>query len=114
MYGNFYAELLWLRILDNYLVDECNLKRIKADSCIFFRKYEKGKLELVMSVHEDGVFMSGKPETLKVNSEKIKEKFNISESGKVKNFLGVYYEWGHDEKGTYAKMTMEKDANKLV
>ena len=28
--------------------------------------------------------------------------------------LGVYYEWGHDDKGTYAKMTMNKYVNKLV
>ena len=59
-----------------------------------------------MSVHVDGVFMAGKPETLKFIKENIKENFNISESGKVKKFLGVYHEWGHYEKGTYAKMTM--------
>ena len=75
---------------------------------------KNGKLKLVMSVHVDGVFMAGKPETLKVIKENIKEKFNISESGKVENFLGVYYDWGPDAKGTYAKMTMEKDAKKLA
>ena len=32
----------------------------------FFRKYEKGKLELVMSVRADALFMADKPETLKV------------------------------------------------
>ena len=59
--------------------------------CIFFSKDEKGKLELVISVHVDYVFMAGKPETLKVIKERIKEKFNISKSRKVKKFLGVYY-----------------------
>ena len=87
MYGNVDAELLWIRLLGKYLVNECNLKRSKADSCIFFRKYEKGKLELVISVHVDDVFMAGKPEALKVIKEKIKKKFNISESGNVKKFL---------------------------
>ena len=67
-----------------------------------------------MSVHVDDVFMAGKPETLKSIKENIKEKFNISESGKIKKFLGFYYEWGHDSKGTYAKTTMEKDVKKLV
>ena len=70
----------------------------------FFRKYEKGKLELVMSVHANDVFMVCNPETLKVIKEKIKEKFNISESGNVKKILGVNYEWGHHAKGTYAKL----------
>ena len=58
--------------------------------------------------------MDGKPETLKPIKEKIKEKFNISESGKVNKFLGVYYEWGHDAKVTYAIMTMEKDVKNIV
>ena len=39
---------------------------------------------------------------------------NISESGKVNNFLGVYYKWGHGAKGTYAKITMYKDVKKVV
>ena len=43
----------------------------------------------------------------------IKLKFNIRESRKV-NFFKVYYEWGCDAKGSYCKMTMEKDVNKLV
>ena len=59
MYENVDSELLWLKLLANYLVNECNLKRIKADSFILFRKYEKEKLELVMSVHVDGVFVAG-------------------------------------------------------
>ena len=32
----------------------------------------------------------------------------------MKNFLGVYYEWGCDAKVAYDKMTIEKDVNKLV
>ena len=74
MYRNVDAVPLWIRLLAKYLVNKCNIKSSKGDSCILFRKDEKGKLELVMSVHVDDVFMAGKPETLKF----IKEKFNIS------------------------------------
>ena len=63
MHGNFDAALLWLILLAKYLVNECNLKRIKAYSCILFKKYYKGELELVISVHVDDVFVAGKPET---------------------------------------------------
>ena len=80
----------------------------------FLSEIQRGKLELVMSFHVYDVFMAGNPETLKLIKEKIKEKFNISESGKVRNFLGVYYEWGCNAKGTYAKMTMEKDVKNIV
>ena len=58
--------------------------------------------------------MAGKPGTLKNTKEKIKERFHISESKKVKKFLRVYYEWGCDAKGMYAKMTMDKDVKKPV
>ena len=44
MYGNVDAAILWLRLLDKYLVNKCNLKSREAESCIFFRKYEKGNL----------------------------------------------------------------------
>ena len=38
----------------------------------FFRKDEKGELELVISVHVDDLLMAVKPETLKVIKENIK------------------------------------------
>ena len=114
MYGNFDTELLLLRLLEKYLVKKCNQKISKANSGIFFWKDEKGKLELVISVHVDDLFMAKDTETLKVIKENIKDKFNISESGKINTFLGFYYEWGHYVKATYAKMNMNKYVRKLV
>ena len=32
----------------------------------------------------------------------------------MKNFIGVYYEWGRDAKGTYEKVNMEKYLKKIV
>ena len=114
MYGYVDAAILWIRLLAKYLVNECNIEKRKEDTCIFFGKYKKGKLELVMSVHVDKVFMAGKPETLKGTKENIKEKFNISESGRVNNFIGVYCKWVHYAKGTYVKTTTEKDVNNIL
>ena len=45
-----------------------------------------------MPVCVDDVFMTGKPKILEKIKETIKLKFNIQESGNVKNFLRVYYE----------------------
>ena len=67
-----------------------------------------------MSVHVQNVFMAVNPKTLNRIREIFKKNFNISESGKVKNFLGVYYDWVHDVKGKYAKITIEKDVDTLV
>ena len=41
-------------------------------------------------------------------------KFNTQDSVKVKNSPGVYYELGRGAKGSYEKMTMDKDVKKLV
>ena len=67
-----------------------------------------------MSVHIDDLLMAVNLDTLKNTKENIQKKFNIQESGKLKNFLIVYYEWVRDAKGVYAKMIMEKDIKKLV
>ena len=58
--------------------------------------------------------MVGKPETLEKIKEMIKLNFIIQKYRKLKKFLGVYYEWVRDAKGSYTKTTMEKDVNKLV
>ena len=53
-------------------------------------------------------------DTLDKIKEKIKINFSIQFSGKVKKFLRVFYEWGRDTKGSYAKTTMEKYVENLV
>ena len=114
MYGNMYNDLLWLILLTKCLIQECDMKRIQADFCIFYNNDDGGKLDLVMYVHVENVFMAARSETLEKNKYMIKLKFNIQYSGIVKRFLGLYYEWGHDAKGMYAKITVEKYIKILV
>ena len=111
---NVDVALSWLIVFAKYLVNKCNPEKSKSESYIFFRKYEKGKLELVMSVNVDNIFMADKPETLKDIKEKTKEKFNVPESGKARNFLRVYYKWSHGAKSTYETITIKKDVKKFV
>ena len=59
MYGNLHAVLLWLKLLAKYLIKKCNPKISKADSYIFYKKFDDGKLEIVMSVNVDNVFLGG-------------------------------------------------------
>ena len=114
MYGNVDDALLWLRLLYEYLIKEREMKIIHAEYCILYKKYDSGKLELVISINVDNECMEARPEKLENIKEIIKLKFNIKESDKLKKFLGVYYKWGHDAKGTPTKITTEKDINILV
>ena len=43
---NVDTVLLWTRLLDAYLVNECNLKRSKSDSCILKIYITKGSCNL--------------------------------------------------------------------
>ena len=42
MYDNVDTALLWIRLLDKYLVNGCNLKSSKADLLFFFGKTKRG------------------------------------------------------------------------
>ena len=115
MYGQVDAALLWLRTFGDYLEKECKMKQSKADPCIFFRKDEKtGELILILSVHVDDVIVAGKKEFVEELKEKVKERFNITDLGKLKKHLGVNYEWGEDEYGNYVKAEMKKNAEKFI
>ena len=92
MYGNVDADLLWLRLLAKYLINECNPKIGKTDSFIFYKKDDIGRLELVMSVHVDDVFMAGNRETLEKIKDNIKPNSNIQDSKKVNKLLRVYHD----------------------
>ena len=86
---------------------------IQAEYFIFYNKYDKGKLELIMSVHVYDVFMAVSPETLENIKKLINLKFNIQEYGEVRKFLVVDYEWCHDDKGPLEKNSMEKDVREF-
>ena len=64
MYGNVDSDILWFRLLAKYLIKKLNMPRSQEDSYIFHKKDDKGKVELVMSMHVDDVFMAVKSETL--------------------------------------------------
>ena len=72
MYGNVDASLFLLSLFSKYLVRKCNLKSIKAGSYILLSKYDKDKLELMMLVYVEDLFMDDTPETLKNIKENIK------------------------------------------
>ena len=90
------------------------MKRSKVHSCILYKKDDNGKLELVMTVYIDYVFVAGKTEKLKITKYVMNQRFNIQYSGKVKKFLKVYYELGRETKELYKNWWLEKDVRKLV
>ena len=66
VYGNVDAYLLWLILMAKCLINECNMTRSKSNSCIFYKKDYNGKLEFMMSIREDDMFMVGRLEILDI------------------------------------------------
>ena len=64
-------------------------------------------------MHVDNVMVSGKQADVDNLKAKVKTKFGISNLGRVKNNLGMMYDWSEDEKGPYVKITMEKMLQRL-
>ena len=77
MYEDVGKALLRLILLDKYLIEKFTLKRSKYKYFIFLKKYDDRKLELVMSVHVEYVFMVGKPEKLDKIKDIIRQEFNM-------------------------------------
>ena len=64
MYGNVDAAILWFILLSKWVIKECDIKIIQAESYIFYNKYDSRKLELMMSIHVENVLVEGSSETL--------------------------------------------------
>ena len=87
MYENVDVAILLLDRLSKYLIKICFLTKIQSELCILYRKHNRGKLELMMSVYIDEMFMAGKLDNLEKQKELLKLKFNIQESGNVFLYL---------------------------
>ena len=68
---------------------------------------------MVLNVHVDDVMVSVKQADVDDLKAKVKTKFGISDLGRVKNHLGMMYDWSDNEKGPYVELTMEKMLQRL-
>ncbi|KAI2496764.1 GAG-pre-integrase domain [Fragilaria crotonensis] len=69
-------------------------------------------MTLMAVVHVDDVILVGSKKAIEEFKTKLKERFNISDLGKLKKHLGVWYDWSVDENGNViiiAKMNKLED-----
>ena len=67
-----------------------------------------------MAAYVDDIIVGGKPEDIKTFKKGIKTRFNISDLGRLKKHLGVWYQRKHDDIGEYYEMTMDKYREDIV
>ena len=57
-----------------------------VDPCLYYWKNSDGQLTLMAIVHMDDVLLMGKKDTIEKFKSELKERFNISDLGKLSEF----------------------------
>jgi hypothetical protein len=69
------------------------MKNSQSDPCVFYLKDEKGKTILIVATHVDDCIMAGSKDVIEQFKKDVKKRFNISDLGKIKKHLGIWYDW---------------------
>ncbi|KAI2493327.1 Mitochondrial protein [Fragilaria crotonensis] len=112
MYGGVDVPRLFMKTLRKYLTKHMNMIQSLVDPCMYYWKDTKGRMTLMAVVHVDDVILVGSKKAIEEFKTKLKERFNISDLGKLKKHLGVWYDWSVDENGNViiiAKMNKLED-----
>ena len=116
MYGNVDAALRWMKAFVNLCVSkEIACQQSAVDPCLLYKKNEKGELILLIAVYVDDVLIAGEKKDIIAFKDKFKKTYKITELGKLKRHLGIWFEWIESENGEKSiKMHMDDMATKIV
>ena len=115
MYGNVDAALRWQKAFIKLCTnEEIKCVQSKTDPCMLYKKNKKGKICLMIAVYVDDVLMAGESEMIKNFKEQFKKTYKITDLGKLKRHLGVWYEWIKDNEESMVKIHMDDMAEKIV
>ena len=115
MYGGVDVPRLFMKTLFRYLTQVMKMIQSMVDPCLYYWKNEAGEVMLMAVVHVDDVLLAGKKETIEKFKSELKKRFNISDLGRLKKHLGVWYDWKTDDIGeTYIVASMTKLEDEIV
>ena len=70
---------------------DLGLKQSKVDPCVFFRKCEKSKPEIIVIFYAEDCCIMGKPEHVDKMKNKLRKDFGIVQDGQLSKLLVVQY-----------------------
>jgi hypothetical protein len=83
--------------------------------CLWYKHHDKlGRLLFIVAVYVDDCIIAGTKAEVEANKSGIKQRFKITELGKIRKHLGVWYEHCKDENGEYYKLSMEQQYQKDI
>ena len=109
------AALRWQRAFIKLCTnDEIGCVQSQADPCMLYKSNETGKLKLIVAVYVDNVSISGKEKEICKFKTTFKQTYKITDLGKLKRHLCIWYEWIRNEEGSTIKMHMDNIAKKII
>ena len=81
---------------------------------MLYKSNETGKLKLIVAVYVDNVSISGKEKEICKFKTTFNQTYKITDLGKLKSHLYIWYEWIRNEEGSTMKMHMDNIAKKII
>jgi len=98
MYGKVDVPKMWKDTLSNHL-QKAEVKESKIDPCLYFMKDKRGNVELLASTTVDDILIAGTTNARMEFKTILRKRFTITELGKLKKHLGVYYTLKYGNQG---------------
>ena len=79
------------------------------------KRNEKNEVTLLVVCYVDDILLSGSKEQIEWFKKTFKELYKITDLGRMKKHLGMWYDWKKDNNGeTYIKVTMDTMIKEIV
>jgi Reverse transcriptase (RNA-dependent DNA polymerase)/Zinc knuckle len=116
MYGGVDVPRLFMKTLCKYLTETMKMSQSLVDPCLYFWKNQNLEVTLMAVVHVDDVILMGTKTVIEKFKGELRQRFNISDLGKLKKHLGVWYDWKTDRntKEIYIVASMTKLETEIV
>ena len=118
MYGNVDAALRWQKCFVQTCIEpkgDIQCEQSKVDPCLLIRRDKEGKVKLLVVCYVDDVLLSGTEKEIKLFKTQFKKKYNITDLGKMKKHLGMWYDWKKNENNEpYIHVTMDSMLKDIV
>ena len=113
MYGCVQSPLMFFKTYAKHL-KAMGLVQSLADPCIWYKHDQQGRLVLLVAVYVDDCIVAGPKTEVEDFKTGIRKRFKITELGKIKKHLGVWYEHCKDKNGECYKLSMEQYQQEIL
>jgi len=95
LYGLKQAPHEWHKVIDSYLI-EIGFTKVQSTSCLYIRR--TAQRFVLVGIYVDDFPIIGHPELVQETKSQLSSKFEMSDLGRLHNFIGVQLEY-HSKKG---------------